>query len=320
MSDWLSSFMGNEKVATKNEPLSLRSVLPAVAAVYNREEGSAQQAAFARTPAKQQSQVDMSPLSPDPMVRLPPKAPHEMTDDELRQDIYVPLSARNLQNIQREQAWGQYHPPLPEERARSARQSLTQGSADQVSHIMDEHRAGAGDHRSHSSSAMEPFKPWHSVAAFSKEGLHSSLPASTSSLDRSLWHSEGQAQLVAEMRSMILCGELQVGLFNKHLKPEQKRLGLDLANRRMSILRADGSLEDSWDIDGLRCISFGIPNKILPMRVPPDKTLAFRFTLSALGSEDRYLCALFESGELCRLAAAAFSQLCEVKVTSSEHQ
>eukprot|EP00930_Biecheleria_cincta_P057781 TRINITY_DN4365_c0_g1_i6.p1 TRINITY_DN4365_c0_g1~~TRINITY_DN4365_c0_g1_i6.p1 ORF type:complete len:100 (+),score=6.85 TRINITY_DN4365_c0_g1_i6:24-323(+) len=83
----------------KNEPLSLRSVK--------------------NEPLSLRSVLDMSPLSPDPMVRLPPRAPHEMRDEDLRQNIYVPLSARKLQNLQREQALSQqYHQPLPEERAR----------------------------------------------------------------------------------------------------------------------------------------------------------------------------------------------------------
>ena len=43
------------------------------------------------------------------------------------------------------------------------------------------------------------------------------------------------------------------------------------------------------------------------------------FPLRKYGSEARYLCAMFADGATCRLAAAAFSQLCGVPVTTSEN-
>eukprot|EP00439_Symbiodinium_sp_Y106_P006529 s915_g1.t1 len=122
---------------------------------------------------------------------------------------------------------------------------------------------------------------------------------------------------VAEMRNTILSGELEVMVFNKKLQPESRRLGLNPGGRRMAILRSDGSCEDSWDVDQLRCISFGIASNILPKPPPPDRTLSFRFHFQKYGSEDRFLCALFEDGTTCRLAAAAFSQLCGVPVTAA---
>lgn len=124
---------------------------------------------------------------------------------------------------------------------------------------------------------------------------------------------------VREMREVILRGQLDVMVFNKRRQPEDRKLGLLQASRRMQILRADGSCEDSWDIDHLQCISFGIAASILPEPPPADKTLSFRFHFQKYGSEARYLCAMFADGATCRLAAAAFSQLCGVPVTTSEH-
>ena len=45
------------------------------------------------------------------------------------------------------------------------------------------------------------------------------------------------------------------------------------------------SSEDSWDIDHLQCISFGIAASILPEPPPADKTLSFRFHFQKLGQE-----------------------------------
>eukprot|EP00435_Cladocopium_sp_Y103_P070102 s810_g34.t1 len=124
---------------------------------------------------------------------------------------------------------------------------------------------------------------------------------------------------VREMREVILRGQLDVMVFNKRRQPEDRKLGLLQASRRIQILRADGSCEDSWDIDHLQCISFGIAASILPEPPPADKTLSFRFHFQKYGTEARYLCAMFSDGATCRLAAAAFSQLCGVPVTTSEH-
>ncbi|CAJ1462258.1 unnamed protein product [Effrenium voratum] len=123
---------------------------------------------------------------------------------------------------------------------------------------------------------------------------------------------------VAEMRSTILRGELEVMVFNKRLQPEPRRLGLNPAGKRMSILRTDGACEDSWDIDHLQCISFGIASNILPKPPPAEKTLSFRFQFQKYGNEARYMCAMFEEGSSCRAAAAAFSQLCGVPVTAAD--
>jgi len=138
--------------------------------------------------------------------------------------------------------------------------------------------------------------------------------ASNIGSERSLRQFQGRAK-VQQMRRLILDGALDVSVFNKHLVPEPKRFGLDPTSRQVSILRTDGLCEDSWDIDNLRCISFGIATNILPKPPPADKTLTFRFAFQ--GNEDRFLCAIFENGEVCRLAAAAFSQLCSVPVVGS---
>ena len=135
-----------------------------------------------------------------------------------------------------------------------------------------------------------------------------------SSIDRRV---RDQEQVI-EMRHLILNGQLDVMVFNKRLQPEARKLGLIQHTRRMQILREDGSCEDSWDVDHLQCISFGIASSILPQPPPAEKTLSFRFHFQKYGSEARYLCAMFADGTNCRLAAAAFSQLCGVPVTTSE--
>ncbi|CAK8992682.1 unnamed protein product [Durusdinium trenchii] len=140
-----------------------------------------------------------------------------------------------------------------------------------------------------------------------------SLMSEASSLERRRARDQEQ---VAEMRSSILRGQLEVMIFNKRLQPEARRLGLNPG--RMQILRADGSCEDSWDVKQLQCISFGIASNIVPKPPPAEKTLSFRFHFQQYGSEARYLCAMFNDGTTCRFAAAAFSQLCGVPVTTSE--
>ena len=85
------------------------------------------------------------------------------------------------------------------------------------------------------------------------------------------------------MRHLILNGQLDVMVFNKRLQPEARKLGLIQHTRRMQILREDGSCEDSWDVDHLQCISFGIASSILPQPPPAEKTLSFRFHFQTLG-------------------------------------
>eukprot|EP00913_Durusdinium_trenchii_P034582 g32352.t1 len=94
-----------------------------------------------------------------------------------------------------------------------------------------------------------------------------SLMSEASSLERRRARDQEQ---VAEMRSSILRGQLEVMIFNKRLQPEARRLGLNPG--RMQILRADGSCEDSWDVKQLQCISFGIASNIVPKPPPAEKT------------------------------------------------
>jgi len=250
--------------------------------------------------------------------------------DTARADAARPQPARVESFRQQEESMGKMSPrslaePSPVGTTADSGILNSKLSIDQVSCVLAD---VSGLERSQSSSAMEPFhsrQSLNSKAELSKSNvspprrmmsgsLAASDVASNIGSERSMRQFQGRAK-VQHMRKLILDGQLEVSVFNKHLVPEKKRFGLDPTSRQVSILRSDGLCEDSWGIDNLRCISFGIATNILPNPPPADKTLTFRFAFQ--GNEDRFLCAIFENGEVCRLAAAAFSQLCSVPVVGS---
>jgi len=117
---------------------------------------------------------------------------------------------------------------------------------------------------------------------------------------------------VDSMKQLILAGRLPVSVFNKSIQLERKRLALDAGAHRLSILRDTNELEDSWEVDHLHSITKGIPPSILPDPPSPDCALAFRFRFGNDGEEDRFLCVVLDSAEICLLAVEAFSQMCSV--------
>ncbi|CAJ1405241.1 unnamed protein product [Effrenium voratum] len=215
---------------------------------------------------------------------------------------------------------------LPPLQTSALRQALPPAGADGCLQPAGQRLVSASPARSEDDVAGSAFQSQHSLGQVSYV-LKSPRPSPEDSVlgSRASLTSEASVQRrmrdtaqVAEMRSTILRGELEVMVFNKRLQPEPRRLGLNPAGKRMSILRTDGACEDSWDIDHLQCISFGIASNILPKPPPAEKTLSFRFQFQKYGNEARYMCAMFEEGSSCRAAAAAFSQLCGVPVTAAD--
>lgn len=165
-----------------------------------------------------------------------------------------------------------------------------------------------GGHVSSCPAVMEPQSP--SAIARPSHSL-SRAPAVLSTAKRSL---DPSVQDISAVCGAILSGKLDVLVYNRQLELESKKLALN-SHGRLSILRpSDGLCEDSWEVEKLRCISKGISSSILPEPPPASRALSFRFRFQELNpEEDRFLCVVFDSDELCHLALLAFSQLCGVR-------
>jgi len=111
---------------------------------------------------------------------------------------------------------------------------------------------------------------------------------------------------------------LKVQVYNQHLQLEPKRLSLNRQLGKIGIFDVvEGGLgypTAFFDIPDLKCITQGISQSIMEVPPRPDIALGFRFSQESPDtkdrSQDKFLCFVFESPEMCRLAGEAFSQLC----------
>jgi len=115
------------------------------------------------------------------------------------------------------------------------------------------------------------------------------------------------------VKRAILSGEMPVSVYNKHLQLEQKTLAYNDKTRRISLHRTDGLCDDSWHADHLRCITRGIAATVLQDPPPADRGVAFRFHFRD-GSDDRFLCLVFNTKEQAFLSTQVFSTLCGVEI------
>merc|ERR1719272_1762374 len=117
---------------------------------------------------------------------------------------------------------------------------------------------------------------------------------------------------------------LKVQVYNQYLQLEPKRLSLNRQLEKIGIFDVvEGGLgypTAFFDIPDLKCITQGISESIMEVPPPAEIALGFRFSHESLDewgkdrSEDKFLCFVFDTPEMCRLAGEAFSQLCGVPV------
>jgi len=117
---------------------------------------------------------------------------------------------------------------------------------------------------------------------------------------------------------------LKVQVYNQYLQLEPKRLSLNIQLGKIGIFDVgEGGLgypTAFFDIPDLKCITQGISQSIVEAPPPAELALGFRFSQELPDSngkdrsQDKFLCFVFDSADMCILAGEAFSQLCGVPV------
>eukprot|EP00929_Paragymnodinium_shiwhaense_P000211 TRINITY_DN100459_c0_g1_i1.p1 TRINITY_DN100459_c0_g1~~TRINITY_DN100459_c0_g1_i1.p1 ORF type:complete len:398 (+),score=95.67 TRINITY_DN100459_c0_g1_i1:42-1235(+) len=151
-----------------------------------------------------------------------------------------------------------------------------------------------------------------------KENGNGSIPKTTNALGlgstRPRSSSKTPQQELDSVKRDILGGQLKIMVCVGPTKREAKRLSVDPRQQRICLLREeDGRCEDSWPLDSLRSISRGISTILMDVPPPRDVCASFRLQGPASAEDDElFLCVVFDSPGVARLATQAFSELCEV--------
>lgn len=247
--------------------------------------------------------------SPGPDPDVPQLRPRRESDHKLQ----LPLSAQRLQDLQRQQA-------AQENQLREGLGSITKDKCAPQAHddlrdarVVNGDSAGGPAVCGRTVPTSETCYPGQKTNP-ARDGIL--LPPTLNGPGRT---AEVPREVITDtdldtMRRNILCGNLRVFVFNKNFELQAKRLALNPNSRRISILRDDGLCEDSWEIDGLRCVTRGVDASVLAGVEAPPGAAAFRFRFHDSDDEDRFLCVVFESLRDRYIATETFGQLCEVPV------